>query len=201
MRSVLHLSPNRQTALANDVPTEESAPNWKALHAIAIGIPEDKAEDMSDEDQLKAHGIHMSAVEALSAVSGQKNHAGDANNFPAVDAGSKMIDSIVKTGMPPGCNSVEGRRAAAQLLMNEAMSRGSTYDEAFRLVHAAHPHLMPEKPENTPLSNSRENRRVDQSYLNRAAEVQALVKKQTSVGIDYDSAFSSVRRTRPDLFR
>jgi hypothetical protein len=124
---------NNQNGFANErATTTKSADYWKRKTAMAIGKPE--LADGDDDELEKAHDAHIVAMQESSDP-----------DFPQVNG------SMVRKGMPPGAAAVSpasvsnesSRRSAVQLLVNDAMSKGMSYDNAFRAVAESRPDLIP----------------------------------------------------------
>jgi hypothetical protein len=111
--------------------TKRSAQAWKRKTAMAIGRP-DLAE--APDEQLEAeHDAHMEKVLEI------------ANAFP-----TDPQSSLIRNGMPPGPASVANessntRTALALSLVNEKVSHGMNYDDAFNQVLKTRPDLFQTK--------------------------------------------------------
>ncbi len=112
----------------------------------------------------------------------------DSNPYPYVDA--PPGPQIVATMTP-------AQRANVQidLVKKEQARSSSSYDAAWSKVRKDYPDLFEDSQPKARVSNAQLN-----AELLRTCTVQRFVNEKTARGLDYDTAFRSVRHENPNLF-
>jgi hypothetical protein len=159
---------------------------------MAIGKPE--LADAPDDELLLAHDKHLALCQQMLA---SEDHP--ESTIPrGMPASAKVPNEAPKPSIPKLATNLtqEQRSAQFQALVNEAVHRqGIPIADAVNQVMVLHPELhrraeLPAKPTQKQ-KNEEENRRN---------AVMALINEKAEHGMEYDAAFASVQRERPDLF-
>lgn len=183
---------------------EKAAPNYKKLHAEAIGI----SPDATDEEAETAHQEHM---EAIANELGEDDAEEEGDDETAATANEAALANELAESQTALANE---RKRSAGLLIGNAITAGKitvadkpTWEKEFETdFDAASLKLgnvkatIKVKPRTVGLG--KENSIALANESERRDLVQELIEKaKPECGGDYDKAYAKVQRENPDLFK